>query len=93
MGVVVGLPSAVSASLRLDGGEELDLRVGLADKAAALEHLGFDGADDAFAPGVVVGIGPGGHALAEVGLFEKCPKSAAPILTSAVAVEDGVSCF
>ena len=83
MGVVV----------RFDIGEELDLSVVLVDKTAALEHLGFDRADDAFAPRVVVGIGPGRHALADAGLFEKCTKCDTPILTSAVAVEDGVLRF
>ena len=83
MGVVV----------RFDVGEELDLSVVLVDKTAALKHLGFDRADDAFAPRVVVGIGPGRHALADAGLFEKCAKRETPVLTSAVAMEDGVLRF
>ena len=98
MGVVV----------RFDVGKQLDLRVALVDKTAALEHLRLDGADDAFTPRVVVGIGPRGHALAEAGLLEKCSECDAPVLasgspvhqpplfpsaSSAVAVEDGVLCF
>ncbi len=73
-----------------DVGEEFDIGVGLVDKAAALKHLGFDGADDAFGPRVVVGIGSGGHALAHTGLLEQSAKSAAAVLASTVAVEDCV---
>ena len=95
MGVVV----------RFDVGEDLDLGVGLVDKTASLEHLGFDGADDTFGPRVVVRISPGGHALAEAGLLEKFTECDAPVLaagspvhqpplcpsaSSTVAVEDGV---
>ena len=83
MGVIVGF----------DVGKELDFGIALVDKAAALEHLGFDGADDTFGPCVVVGIGACGHALAEAGLLEKCAKGDASVLAATVAVKDGVACF
>ena len=74
----------------VDIGEEFGAGVGAVDKAAALEHLGFDGADDALGPRIVVGIGACGHALADAGLFEQGAKSTAGILASPVTVEDGV---
>ena len=42
----------------------VDVGFRVVDEAAAMEHLGFDGADDAFGPPVVIGNGSGGHALA-----------------------------
>ena len=54
MGVVVGV----------DVGEEFDPGVGGVDKAAILEHFGFQGAHEGFGPGIVIGIGPCRHALA-----------------------------
>ncbi len=78
MGVVVGV----------DVGEEFDPGVGGVDEAAVLQHLRFQGAHEGFGPGIVIGIGPCGHALADAGLLKEPPVFAAAILAAAIAVED-----
>jgi hypothetical protein len=50
----------------------------------------FEGADEGLGPGVVVGVGASGHALAEAGFGEGVPEGFGAILAAAVAVEDGV---
>ena len=77
MGIVVGL----------DAGEEFDPGVGAVDKAAVLQHLRFQSADEGFGPGIMIGIGPGGHALADAGLLKELPVFAAAILAAAVAMK------
>ena len=57
MGVVVGF----------DVGEEFDAGIGVGDERAVGKHLGLEGADEGLGPGVVIGIGTRGHALAHPG--------------------------
>ena len=78
MGVVVAF----------DVGEEFGEGVSAVDEAAALEHFGLEAADGRFAPGVVVGIGAGGHALAQAVGGQEGAEHLAAILAAAVAVED-----
>jgi hypothetical protein len=62
------------------------------DEATAMEHLGFDGADDAIIPRIVEGIGPYGYILADSSLlgFNREQKSGAPALAFTGAVENSV---
>ena len=78
VGVVVGF----------EVGEDLDAGIGVSDKRAVLEHLGFEGAHEGFGPGVVVGIGARGHALAQAGLAQELPVSTTAVLAATVAMED-----
>ena len=78
VGVVVGF----------DVGEEFDAGIGVSDEGAVLEHFGFQGAHEGLGPGVVIGIGTCGHALADAGLAQEIPIRAAAILTTPIAVED-----
>ena len=59
------------------------------DEGAALEHFGYKGAHEGFGRGVVIWIGPGGHALPEVVDGKQWAESPAAILTAAVAMEVG----
>ena len=78
VGVVVGF----------DVGEDLYSGIGVSDERAVLEHFGFQGAHEGLGPGVVIGIGARGHALAHPGLAQEISVSAAAVLAAAVAVED-----
>src|ERR1041385_4119770 len=81
---------AVSVVVALDVFEDFDLGIGGRVEAAALEHFVFEGAEEGFGPGVVVGVGARGHALAQAGLGESLAESDAAILAAAIAVEDGL---
>ena len=79
-GVVVGF----------DVGEDFGAGAVGVDKGAALEHFGFEGAHEGFGPGVVIWIGPCGHALLEVVGGQQLAEDSAAILAATVAMEDGV---
>jgi len=81
---------AVGVVVTLDVFEDFDASVVGVLEAATLEHLVLEGADEGFGPSVVVGIGAGGHALAQAGLGQGLAKGSAPILAAAVAVEDSL---
>ena len=57
-------------------------------KTAALKHLALEGAHEGFRPGVIIRIGPCGHALAQTGTFQHGAEGTAAILAAAVAMED-----
>ena len=76
----------------VDEGKDLRSGIGLVDEATVLEHLGFEGAHERFCPGVVIRIGPCGHALADTCRGQHGAKSAAAILAATVAVEDEAAC-
>ena len=80
MGVAVGF----------EVGEDFDAGIGVVDERAVLEPFGFEGADEGLGPGVVVGIGPGGHALLHAGLAQKLPVSSTAVLAATITVEDQV---
>ena len=82
LGVVVGVDELEDFDLGVCGGVE----------AAALEHFVFEGADEGLGRGIVVGVGAGGHALAEASLGESVAEGGGAVLAAAVAVEDGVFC-
>ena len=60
----------------------------MGDERAVGKYLGFEGADEGLGPGVVIGIGACGPALAHPGLAQEVPESAAAVLAATVAVED-----
>ena len=70
-----------------------DLGVGICGvlEAAVLKHFDFEGPDEGLGPCVVVGVGPGGHALAQAGLGQGGAEGGAAVLAAAVAVEDGAA--
>lgn len=80
---------AESVVVSIDVLKDLDARVGRSIEAAALKHFVFEGADEGLGPGVMVGVGASGHALAEAGLGEGLAEGGAGVLAAAVAVEDG----
>ena len=82
-GVVVGF----------DIGEDFGAGIVGINEGAALEHFGFEGAHEGFGPGVVIGIGPGGHALPELVGAQELAVGPAAVLAAAVAVEDGAGVF
>ncbi|MEI9897111.1 MAG: hypothetical protein WDN28_25425 [Chthoniobacter sp.] len=49
----------------------------------------LEGANEGFGPGVVVGIGASGHALAQAGGGESLSEGALAYLAAAIAVENG----
>ena len=57
-------------------------------KTAALKHLALEGAHEGFRPGVIIRIGPCGHALAQTSTFQHGAEGTAAILAAAVAMED-----
>jgi len=81
---------AVGVVVGFDVGEEFGAGVVGINEGAALEHFGFEGAHEGFGPGIVVGIGPGGHALPDAVGAQELPEGAAAVLAAAVAVEDGL---
>jgi hypothetical protein len=58
-------------------------------KTASLKHLALEGAHEGFRLGVIIRIGPCGHALAQTGTFQNRSEGTAAILAAAVAMEDG----
>ena len=72
MGIVVGF----------DVSEEFDTSIGVPDERAILEHFGFEGADEGLSPGVGMGIGARGHALAHPRRAQELSASAAAILAA-----------
>lgn len=80
--------SAVGVIVEFDVREELDAGVVPVEEASALEHLRFEGADERFGPGIVVGIGSRRHALQGSGFRELSAEKSAAILTSPIAVKD-----
>lgn len=58
-------------------------------EASVLEHFEFERSNEGLCPSVVVGVGPGKHALTQAGVFQKVAEGRAAILASTVAVEDG----
>jgi len=81
---------AVGIVVGVDIGEEFDPSVALGEEGAALEQLGFEGADERLCPSVVIRVGAGGHALPEASLAEDLAKGRAAVLAAAVTVEDEV---
>ena len=79
---------AVGVVVGFDVGEDLDVGIGVGDESAVLEHLGLEGAHEGLGPGVVIGIGTRGHALAHPGRAQEISVSAAAVLAATVAVED-----
>lgn len=86
--VVEGGMAAVGVVVAFDEGEEFGPGVVVVDEAAALEHFGLEAADGGFTPGIVIGVGAGGHALAQSVLVEQGAEDFAAILAASVAVED-----
>ena len=58
-------------------------------EATILKHFEFESSDEGFGPGVLVGVGPGRHALAQAGLGQGLAEGSASLLAAAVTVEDG----
>ncbi len=58
--------SAAGVVVEVDVGDEFDPGVGRVDEGTVLQHLRFQGAHEGFGLGIVIGIGPRGHALADV---------------------------
>jgi hypothetical protein len=56
-----------------------------------LEHFEFEGSDEGFGPSVFVGVGAGGHALAQTGRGQSLAEASAAILAAPITVEDGVA--
>ena len=80
---------AVGVVVTFDVLEDFDAGVVGVLEASALEHFVFEGADEGFGPGVVVGVGARGHALAEACLGQSVAKWGTAILATAVTVKDG----
>ncbi len=83
---------AVGVVVAFDVVKDFQARVGGVFKAAALEHLAFEGADEGLCPGVAVGVGARRHALAHPGTRQGLAEGGAAILAAPVAVEDRVFC-
>ena len=66
--IAEGRVFAVGVIVTFDVIEDFGLGVAGVLEAAVLKHFEFQGADEGLSPGVVVGVGPGGHALAQAGL-------------------------
>ena len=79
---------AVDVVVGFDGGEALDVGLGVGDERAVRKHFGLAGADEGRGPGVVVGMGARGHALADAGRAPEFPESAAAVWTAPVAEEE-----
>ena len=79
---------AVGVVIGFDEGEDFDVGIGVGDESAVLEHFGLEGAHEGLGPGVVIGIGTRGHALADPGRTQEISVSAAAVLAATVAVED-----
>src|SRR5215208_4590452 len=82
---------AVGVVVTVDVFEDLGAGVAGVFEASALEHFMFEDANEGFGPGVFVGIGASGHALAEAGVGQGFAKGGAAVLAAAVAVEDGAA--
>ncbi len=74
--------------VRIDVVEDFSSSVVRVDEVAALEHFGFEGSDEGLYPGVVIGIGASGHALAHASTFEDLAVSSAAVLAASVAMKD-----
>lgn len=79
---------AVRIVVAVDVIEEFGLRVLQVEERAALEHFAFEGGDERFGPGIIVGVSPGRHALAKTGPLEGGAEGGAGILAATIAVED-----
>jgi hypothetical protein len=90
--VAGGVGFAVVAVAGFDEVEDIEASVGLGGEAAALEHFVFEGAHERFRPGIVVGIGTGGHALDDVCLFQDEALRTTAVLAPTVSVEDQAGC-
>ena len=64
--------------------EEFGLGVLCGLKAAALKHFLFERSDEGFGPGVVIGIGAGGHALAQARSGQHLAEGSAPTKSSSI---------
>ena len=80
---------AVGVVVGVDGGEAFGPGVDRVDKAAALEHLGLEGADEGFGPCVVVRTGAGRHALTQARAAQKRALRTAAVLAATITVKDG----
>ena len=80
---------AVGVVVTFDVFEDFGAGVAGVLEASVLKHFELEGADEGLGPGVVVGVGPGGHALAQAGFGQGFAEGGAPVLAAAVAVEDG----
>src|SRR5215207_11432255 len=88
--VVEGGVLAVGVVVAVDEVEDFRAGVGSVLEDAALEHLELEGADEGLGPGIVVGIGARGHALAQAGGGQGLAKGGAGVLAAAIAMEDGL---
>lgn len=78
---------ALGVVVAFDEGEDFHAGISGVDEASVLQHLGFERAHEGLGPGVVIGIGAGGHALAHAGVAQHRAEGFAAILAPTVAVE------
>ena len=81
---------AVGVVVAFDVVEDFQAGIISVFKAAALEHLALEGADEGLGPGVVVGVGARRHALAHAGTRQRLTEAGTAVLAAAVTVEDRV---
>jgi len=79
---------AVGIIVTFDVLEEFGLGIDGVLEASVLKHFELEGPDEGLGPRVVVGICSGGHALVQAGFGQGVAEWGAPILASAVTVED-----
>ena len=89
--VAEGRVFAVGVVVTFDVIEDFGLGVVGVLEASVLKHFEFESPDEGFSPGVVVGVGPCGHALAHAGFGQDMAEGGAPVLAATVAVEDDAS--
>lgn len=68
--------------------EHLGLRHGAGGVLLEMDEFAFETAEEIFGDGVVIGIAPAGHALADAVGVQTLPVGSGGVLDAAVAVED-----
>ena len=89
--VLEGGVKALGVVVAVDEGEDFTAGIGSVDEAAVLQHLCFERAHERLGPGVVIGIGSSGHALAHPREPQDVAEGSAAVLAASVAVEDQIN--
>ena len=83
---------ALRVVVAFDVVKDFQARIGGIFKAAALQHLAFERADEGLAPGVVIRVGTRRHALAHPRSCQSLAEGGTAVLAAAVTVEDAIFC-